>query len=535
MADQAGYTAPSKQSRSNVRTGCMVCKTRKVKCDESRPFCVRCTSTGRKCEGYIDPTPIQRRPLSPRYGYAAKELSTYRPSLNVSGDIRECRSFQYFQSRSMQAISSYFETDFWGYLVLQISRDEPAVHHALVALSSLYEIYEFNRGELETINTSAIGPRARFALQQYTKAVALLTPDVSGNRPSLQSVLISCILFVWIEFLHNDLDKALHHLQAGLRILDNVQRQASNTRIDPYVPRLFRRLHIMGRLHGSPTSDFNSEVYNGHISSGPDVPHTFASIFEARDSLDANLDLIFRFLRRMYSADFVALTMKHHPSPDPKSLECTVQYHLNNLSKWQTEFQRCSSLFVDSSDKRQSAGVMILELQCASVTIILKTLLESSEMVFDQYKSVFERMVSLAECLIHNSECSGPQALSFDFGVILPLFLVTLKCRYLGIRKRAIALLKQAPDREGISHRDSCVAFAEWKVQVEERGRESLPELEPLPEFARIHSERLGTAVVNGKQVSTVRFKRGPMDRAGQNEFEEEINTCLDPKMGEFL
>ena len=347
------------------------------------------------------------------------------------------------------------------------------------------------------------------------------------------SSLVFCLS--GIEFLQDDFDKALHHLQAGLRILDNVQQQASETRIDPHVPRLFRRLHIMGRLHGSPMSDFNSEVSDGHLNLGADAPHAFNSIFEARDSLDANLDLIFRFLRRMYTPEFVASTMKCHPFPDPKSLECTVQSHLDNIQRWQTEFRRSSILFLDSTDRKQSAGVMLLELQCSCITIILKTLLESSEMVFDQYKPVFEHMVSLAESLIHNSQCSGPQALSFDFGVILPLFLVALKCRYLGIRKRAIALLKQAPEREGISHRDSCVAFAEWKVHVEERVRGSLLELEPLPESARIHSERLGTAVVKGKPVSTVRFKRGPMDRTGENEFEEEINTCLDPKMGEFL
>lgn len=38
-----------------VRTGCLTCKIRKVKCDEGKPSCLRCTSTGRKCEGYNPP------------------------------------------------------------------------------------------------------------------------------------------------------------------------------------------------------------------------------------------------------------------------------------------------------------------------------------------------------------------------------------------------------------------------------------------------------------------------------------------------
>ncbi|KAH4069175.1 hypothetical protein HBH98_012240 [Parastagonospora nodorum] len=34
------------------RSGCKTCKIRKVKCDEEKPFCKRCTSTGRTCDGY---------------------------------------------------------------------------------------------------------------------------------------------------------------------------------------------------------------------------------------------------------------------------------------------------------------------------------------------------------------------------------------------------------------------------------------------------------------------------------------------------
>lgn len=35
-----------------VRTGCVTCEIRKVKCDEGKPFCKRCCETGRNCDGY---------------------------------------------------------------------------------------------------------------------------------------------------------------------------------------------------------------------------------------------------------------------------------------------------------------------------------------------------------------------------------------------------------------------------------------------------------------------------------------------------
>lgn len=41
-------------SRPKVKTGCTNCKLRRVKCDETRPFCFRCQKSGRTCDGYSD-------------------------------------------------------------------------------------------------------------------------------------------------------------------------------------------------------------------------------------------------------------------------------------------------------------------------------------------------------------------------------------------------------------------------------------------------------------------------------------------------
>ncbi|KAJ5810885.1 hypothetical protein N7447_010401, partial [Penicillium robsamsonii] len=38
-----------------LKSGCMTCKVRRVKCDEEKPHCRRCMSTGRKCDGYAHP------------------------------------------------------------------------------------------------------------------------------------------------------------------------------------------------------------------------------------------------------------------------------------------------------------------------------------------------------------------------------------------------------------------------------------------------------------------------------------------------
>lgn len=39
-------------SKPKVKTGCNNCKSRRVKCDETRPQCAKCVKSGRKCDGY---------------------------------------------------------------------------------------------------------------------------------------------------------------------------------------------------------------------------------------------------------------------------------------------------------------------------------------------------------------------------------------------------------------------------------------------------------------------------------------------------
>ena len=50
--DMPPATKRSRASKPKVRTGCLTCKIRRVKCDEGKPACQKCTSTGRKCDGY---------------------------------------------------------------------------------------------------------------------------------------------------------------------------------------------------------------------------------------------------------------------------------------------------------------------------------------------------------------------------------------------------------------------------------------------------------------------------------------------------
>ncbi|KAJ6785132.1 hypothetical protein PWT90_07574 [Aphanocladium album] len=60
-----------------VKTGCVTCRVRRVKCDETKPHCKRCTAYGYVCDGYVTPTnpvPAQEKRLTRRARPAADPL-----------------------------------------------------------------------------------------------------------------------------------------------------------------------------------------------------------------------------------------------------------------------------------------------------------------------------------------------------------------------------------------------------------------------------------------------------------------------------
>jgi hypothetical protein len=160
------------------------CAARRVKCDETRPNCLRCTTTRRVCDGYthvpcVDPSDLCRVPLA----------FTTDPSADVNPCALSRRSFAFFIQRTSPQLAGLFGSAFWERLVLQAAHYEPAIRHAITAIGSLHEQHIFGRGS-----------EVSFALQQYNLAIkSLLAPPSPGQQRGLDVSLIACILFTCFE------------------------------------------------------------------------------------------------------------------------------------------------------------------------------------------------------------------------------------------------------------------------------------------------------------------------------------------------
>jgi hypothetical protein len=560
------------------------CRIRRIKCDERKPNCMNCISTGRKCEGYVQSTAAENEELQhfclDRASDCRKCLGLYRLSpRGFTDSARERRAFQYFQSKVVPEVCDVFSAHYWQQLALQLGQSEPIVRHALLALSAVYEEYQNNRREEMQSKTESSGiwglfqkptvvskPLGEFALQQYNKAIQLLNQRISMGNSSLNVTLMTCLIFICLEYLRNNFDIGLKHLKSGLKILADTRHAAikihspkdsrNGQEVNQYLTDFFNRLDVQATIHGSATSDFNSSVLE-HWNSSLVFPTSFPSIDEARTSLGIEMCATFQFIRHRFDDTYISslsqdgdpYTTTISPLSDHSSLDfraviaietrCTG--HLKNLEYWLAAFSAyidpqpvsADDTTADSTKQNQIAPLLLYH---TFAVLQLKAAFFTSQMEYDTFKANFETMVGLAWQILHGSEARSlqPSVVSFDMGLLPPLFFIALKCRHLWTRRRAIGLMRLVPEREGMWLRDPIVEYAEWKVEQEEMGRGSLGEEDILPEATRIYGETISQAVVGGKNVGVFCFRRGAMDSTDSSSYGE-IITNLSPAMGDGI
>lgn len=224
---------------------------RRIKCDETRPACLRCTSTRRACDGYAPESSCSSFFSSPS-GFSPGSLLLLNqvdrgPSLNIHPCDQSARSFSFFAQYTCHQLAGFFESPFWERLVLQTTHQEPAIRHAVTAIGSLHMQQKGNLtlGPLNTEKT--------FALVQYNLAIRhLLTPRISkwqrgDNRAPIDVCLILSILFTCFENMQGHHKAAGCHIRGGAKLLIEavydagsglLRREvlATQSRQNPYVP-----------------------------------------------------------------------------------------------------------------------------------------------------------------------------------------------------------------------------------------------------------------------------------------------------------
>ncbi|OTA56587.1 hypothetical protein K449DRAFT_387321 [Hypoxylon sp. EC38] len=398
----------ARKGNPKVRTGCLTCKVRKVKCDEGKPNCRRCVSTGRKCDGYALPP-------------SSSGLSWHRPRHlfpNVD-DVSERRALQFFCKAAGPSLSGPMDPYFWTHLVIQFSTFEPAVRHSVVAISSLYEQMHANPRSVHLLADN------RLALYHYNSAIRELKSK--ENEPL---VLLVCILFICVEFLLGNREAAIQHCKHGVLILENVE--SSYTWTKQYLSPIFRRLTLFPFFFAPDSTSFPKL-----IGLNDQLPASFESIEEAQYYLDGITTRTVHLVRR---GDCYRLgDMQNNPvSQDLLSEQVRIKSMLDEWSSHFTDFR-----YQPSTPKMPQDMLCNIDLRYEIARIWADTSFEYSENVYDKYLDEFHSMVTRAAEL-QSSKAPRPDMPKFIFemGFVPLLFYIVIKCRCLETRLQALSLMR---------------------------------------------------------------------------------------------
>lgn len=294
---------------------------------------------------------------------------------------------------------------------------EPAVRHAVLAISGLYE--RFDPLSDSSSSPDQHGPAIRY----YNKALGQVAKSTHFDA---DTVLVISILFTCIEFLRGNPNAAIDHCRHGIHILKSMKRAS------PDISVIFRHLSIFPFFFGATPSDFpllpNTEVSSQHIHTLP----------QAAETLDCLMSRSVRYLRAFDPYRFGILEMAELPC----SLSLMKNDLCQGLETWYRGFEKFIREAEPSSENR--ALLRSLEMRWCVCNIWVHIASFQDETSCDAYQDQFERIVALAREEETSRTLSGttkPSIFKFEMGLAPLLHFVVLKCRFLPLRLEALALI----------------------------------------------------------------------------------------------
>jgi hypothetical protein len=450
---------------------------------------IRCTSTGRKCDGYA--TIDGETGKAP--GNKSLSPAPRRQLIANTGSLKERRALDFFYQRSARQFSGFFGEAFWARLVPQLSNSEPAIRHALIAVSSFHEKSEQLGKSPLSMSTELVGSDH----VAYYQAMNSLISCLSNGPVSTRIPLTACILFICMEFLRGDMDAAITHIESGINVL-KFARDRKNllgsapeplssfdsecTDID--LAPIFCELGFLASLFGRPSLGLYSDNSNTIESL---IPNQYSNISEAKINLFDLLNASVQFIESVGEAKFnFAIGID----------EIAEWMRIASLmEQWKTVFEDFAMREQHRWSSVEIGAANILRVNFLAMKIRIAGSLEVEETSWDRHKTDYEEIVELSEKVLLGSPDSHSELtgyFSFELGVVSPLHFVAFRCRWPIIRRRALSLLYLYPRREGLY--DSKRSYNVFKrvMLVEELSLGLQPGQEPAPddlppEFARIH------------------------------------------------
>ncbi|KAE9371569.1 hypothetical protein N431DRAFT_341648 [Stipitochalara longipes BDJ] len=496
-----GKTVPPKKRRGGpkVRTGCKtyliyLYRTRRVKCDEAKPECWRCTKSGYDCDGYATPR-RQKNLLLPRSHEASSTERTVlvqfprtgvyiQPSSSPHFDTdMERQYFMIFQTETAPELTGYFDTTVWNRKVLQACHDQEYARHAVVALGAVWKAQAISQAPPNQISLSSGGHQDpmtlyAYALKAYGKAIQLMKDITKQEDPDrLRNTLMSSLLTTCFESYIGNQEFALSQAEYGVDVLLDWGDECQKTPLDDWtsLKRLEHRstfldddiVGVFARMDFQVMTFRDRSRAKYKTKAFPKIPVLFTSIQEARLYWDLIIRRVFIWHAVAHPHGSVTLDFADVNYQLISEGTNPVQKAIDEISDFEEVTKNWYQAFLPIFERTRSCPGTRDHLGASS--LMLRYLPARLKLASDLRD--YRRLVDLAREILETDgrhAVPGKAIFTFETVVIIGLLVVATSAPEIEVRRQAIALLVKYPRREGLLDSMMVVKVATWMMKQEE-------------------------------------------------------------------
>ncbi|KAK0667771.1 hypothetical protein QBC41DRAFT_365940 [Cercophora samala] len=461
----------TRASVPKVRSGCVTCKRRHVKCDEAKPACQRCLKWQGFCDGYktaelAPPKDDRRRRRSSPSARSEKSdsgLPANFETLQLSDQfgVEENSSQESSQNSELDDHWETFYCDCWSSLasnlgggwfssplftqtIPQISQDEPAIRYAIMAIAALACSLSPNIVPADSSVGDANDYHYNAALTHYGQAIRLIRLQQEPNSAStLRVAVVACILFACFEILHGSHEAAVNHISFGSLMLSG-QADVAQLKLEDEIMQVFERMEWSAWSIGLMTGTVQVPIEINSRFSPDDMPTKFSGLGEARRWWDAIQHWTLHFSQAMAGPTYADGDFL----PGIKTMQSQC---LGMLERWNSLFW---PLYTTASSPRKGSSyyqATSLLLQSIVLHAYISSFGFQDHYALEQITSQFKEMVRLSGILLSNQTvfkgCS--EVFTLDSGPTCSLFLAATKCLDPTVQAEATSFLTKYARRDG--------------------------------------------------------------------------------------
>ncbi|KAI1206302.1 uncharacterized protein F4807DRAFT_453497 [Annulohypoxylon truncatum] len=500
-------------NHSKVRTGCVTCKNRRVKCDEGKPSCSRCEKSGLLCAGYEGPNPRRGKEAPPSgrsnrsTGPAALRPKSLKPwTVNTTQEIpivdfllppslapayldrRDLQYFDRFRSQITLDISVWCGGDYWKSIICEVLENE-SIRYAALALAAMLLAAE----RCSALSNPSPGPltqcqEGQVALRYYMKAISMCRKQLIGGvtKVAVRSNITSTFLFAIMEILQGNIATADQIMVNGaILIRDAIRARAPSGR-----PALiwdqqmlgiksgFDKLTIMWGLspffHGQRdvcTLMVPEEQYS-------EIPDEYAPLSHIRYCWLLFQNDVGLFMTRVRCGKVVS----------PEYMETVILQKSKFLAQLRQWMPLLDALLERERNTSSFYPLSIMKAIALTSTIFLSCFLDRSDVSYDLHLPTFLEVIHICQRFVPDKPPTHLK-LSLDVDLFPIVSFTVTKCRDQKTRQLALKIFHEMTYGQVFWHNQGMLKSLQALVDLEHKGRDKRGFVPPSSRYYFVGSE----------------------------------------------